>query len=194
LNERFLPEQNPGRGPIADMECASLEGKDSAMAARVPAPPVSPVSSEIRDPAELALTTLGKLAALIEWLSPQHADVAGMLERGETQRGLQRLEEITKAWQQIVAAYASLAKMLGITLKELPVHELDGEALLNEFGRQLAELQTALQKQDFVLLSDILQYEMDGVVANWMALLETTLGVVEDKHPGATDGALKVGC
>jgi hypothetical protein len=43
----------------------------------------------------------------------------------------------------------------------------------------LGEIQTALQNQDFVLLADILQYEMDGAVANWMALLEATLGVVE---------------
>ena len=28
---------------------------------------------------------LGKLAALIEWLAPQHKEVAGFLERGQTQ-------------------------------------------------------------------------------------------------------------
>src|ERR1051326_2809405 len=42
---------------------------------------------------ELSLTMLGKLAALIEWLSPQHKDVAGLLERGNTQAGLDRLQE-----------------------------------------------------------------------------------------------------
>jgi hypothetical protein len=128
---------------------------------------------------ELALTMLGKLAALIEWLSPQHRDVAGLLERGNTQAGLQRLQGILSAWQQIQSAYSNLAKMLGITLKDLPVHELNGEAVLNEFCRQLAEIQTALQNSDFVLLADILQYEMDGAIANWMSLLEATLGIVE---------------
>jgi hypothetical protein len=128
---------------------------------------------------DLALTMLGKLAALIEWLAPQHKDVAGELERGSTHHGLERLANIVSAWQQIQAAYGNLARMLDISLSELPVRELTGEAVLNEFCRQLAEMQSALTQKDFVLLADILQYEMDGAVANWMALLEATLGIVE---------------
>jgi hypothetical protein len=131
------------------------------------------------DRKELSLTTLGKLAALIEWLTPQHKDVAALFERGDTQKALDRLGEILSAWQQIQIAYGNLAKMLDISLTELPVHELHGEAVLNEFCRQLSEIQAALQGRDFVLLADILQYEMDGAVANWMALLEATLGIVE---------------
>lgn len=128
---------------------------------------------------DLALTMLGKLAALIEWLSPQHQQVAAELEQGATQHGLERLANIVSAWQQIQAAYGNLARMLDISLAELPVRELTGESVLNEFCRQLGEMQTALAQKDFVLLSDILQYEMDGAVSNWMALLESTLGIVE---------------
>lgn len=131
------------------------------------------------DRKELSLTLLGKLAALIEWLSPQHKDVAGLLESGQTAPALDRLGGILSAWQQIQQAYGNLAKMVGISLKTLPVHDLNGEAVVDEFCRQLAEIQTALQNHDFVLLADILQYEMDGAVANWIALLEATLGVVE---------------
>jgi hypothetical protein len=40
-------------------------------------------------------------------------------------------------------------------------------------------MHTALQNHDLVLLADILQYEMDGAVANWMNLLESTLALVE---------------
>jgi len=128
---------------------------------------------------DLALTMLGKLAALIEWLAPQHKEVAGELERGSTQHGLDRLGNILSAWQQIQEAYGNLARLLEISLKDLPVHEMNGESVLNEFVRQLSEIQGALEQRDFVLLSDILQYEMDGAVANWMALLESTLGIVE---------------
>ncbi|HVT81090.1 MAG TPA: hypothetical protein VHM90_10570 [Phycisphaerae bacterium] len=128
---------------------------------------------------EISLTTLGKLAALIEWLAPQHRSVAEELERGQTQHGLERLQGILSAWQQIQQAYGNLAKMLEISLGDLPVHDLNGEAVLDEFCKQLGEIQTALSNQDFVMLADILQYEMDGAIANWMALLEATLGVVE---------------
>jgi len=131
------------------------------------------------DQKELALTMLGKLAALIQWLTPQHKDVAGLLERGETKKGLERLAGILSAWQQIQDAYGNLAKLINLSLTDLPVHHLNGEDVLNEFCHQLEEIQTALQNKDFVLLADILQYEMEGAVVNWMALLEATLGEVE---------------
>jgi hypothetical protein len=128
---------------------------------------------------DLALTTIGKLAALIEWLAPQHKDAANLLEKGNSTLALERLGQILSAWQQIQTAYAGLGKLLNISLKELPVHHLTGEHVMNEFITQLSEMQSALQNQDLVLLADILQYEMDGAVANWMSLLEATLGVVE---------------
>lgn len=131
------------------------------------------------DRKDLSLTMLGKLAALIEWLAPQHKDVASLLEQGHTATALKRLQGVLSAWQQIQAAFGNLAKMLDLSMKDLQVRELNGEAALNEFCRQLEEIQAALRNEDFVLLADILQYEMEGAVANWMALLEATLGVVE---------------
>ena len=131
---------------------------------------------------DLALTTIGKLAALIEWLAPQHKDVAQLLEQGNTNTAMTRLAELISAWHQIQEAYSNLARFLNITMNQLPVRDLGsagGEIVLNEFCNQLAEMQTALKNQDFVLLADILQYEMDGAVANWISLLESTLAIVE---------------
>ena len=131
------------------------------------------------DRRELALTTLGKLAALVQWLAPQHKEVAATLERGDIQPALNRLQELISAWQQIQSAYANLAKLLEISLAELAVGELKGDTVLQEFCNQLGEIQTALQAKDFVLLADILQYEMDAAVTHWINLLSATLGVAD---------------
>jgi len=161
-----------------ELEGTVLEGPALSQARR-DAIGMGTLSLTTADQKDLSLTMLGKLAALIEWLGPQHKEVAGMLERGQTQAGLDRLKGILSAWQQIQEAYGNLAKMIELPLAELPVHDLNGSAVLEEFCGQLSEIQTALTNQDFVLLADILQYEMDGAMANWMALLEATLGVVE---------------
>jgi len=128
---------------------------------------------------DLALTTIGKLAALIEWLAPQHKAAAALLEKGNPNQALEQLAQIFSAWQQIQSAYSGLAKLLNLTLKDLRVQHLTGEHVMNEFCAQLTEMQTALQNHDLVLLADILQYEMDGAIANWMSLLESTLALVE---------------
>jgi hypothetical protein len=155
-----------------------LEGEKLAQARQNPLGDAT-LTLTTADQKELSLTMLGKLAALIEWLAPQHKEVAGELERGQTQHALDRLNGIISAWQQIQAAYGNLAKMLNLSLKDLAVREVNGEAVLEEFCRQLGEMQTALKNKDFVLLADILQYEMDGAEANWMGLLEATLEIVE---------------
>ncbi len=131
------------------------------------------------DQKELSFSMLGRLAALIEWLAPQHQQVAALLEKGEQAPAFEGLTRIFSTWQNIQSAYASLAKMNGITLGALPVRDLTGEAILDEFCQQLGEMQKALQNHDFVMLADILQYEMDGAVANWMTLLEATLAVID---------------
>jgi hypothetical protein len=161
-----------------DRDGKLLEGPDLVHAKKEPIG-TSTITLTSAIQKDLALTMLGKLAALIEWLAPQHKNVASELERGATQHGLERLANIVSAWQQIQAAYGNLAKMLDLSLVDLPVREMTGEAVLAEFCRQLAEMQAALSQKDFVLLADILQYEMEGAVANWMALLEATLGVIE---------------
>jgi hypothetical protein len=156
-----------------------LEG-ESLAAARARALGAGTLALTSADRNELSLTMLGKLAALIEWLAPQHKDVANLLERGQVPHALERLGQLLSAWTQIQEAYGKLAKMLELSLKELPVREMNGEEVMDEFCRQLEEIQTALTNKDFVLLADILQYEMEGAIANWMGLLEATLGVVEE--------------
>jgi len=127
---------------------------------------------------ELSWQMLGKLHALIQWLTPQHGEIAKLLETGKTAAALGKLSNVLSAWMQIQQAYGNLAEMQGIELGKLMVREITAEAVIQEFAGQLREIQTALQAQDFVLLGDILQYEMDGVVANWTAILESTLAVV----------------
>jgi hypothetical protein len=130
------------------------------------------------DQKQLALTMLGKLHALIQWLAPQHAATAQLLEKGQIPQALEKLAGLLSAWQQIQTSYTSLLTLLHLGLEDLPVRDLTADTLMSEFRNQLLELQTALQNKDYVLLADILQYEMDGVVANWTALLESTLAQI----------------
>jgi hypothetical protein len=160
--------------------------------------PITPASTAAlpKDQKDLALTTIGKLAALIEWLTPQHKSIATLLEQGNSALALARLGEVLSAWHQIQTAYGNLAKLVGITMNELRVHDgggagggawggVTGEIVLNEFCNQLSEMQTSLKNHDLVLLADILQYEMDGAAANWMSLLEATLAIVEPQSAAA---------
>jgi hypothetical protein len=137
------------------------------------------------DTHELSLSMIGRLAALIEWLAPQHKQVAALLEKGDQAAAFQGLARIFSTWQNIQSGFGNVAKLNTLTLATLPVRRLHAEALMNEFSGHLTEMQKALQNRDLVMLADILQYEMDGAVANWMSLLEATLSVVQGETAAA---------
>jgi len=129
--------------------------------------------------AELARATIGKIAALIEWLHPRHAETAALFEKGQHTAGLEKLKELLSAWGQIQAAYSGLVTLMGLDLATLQVGERSANGVLSDFAGQLSEIQNALVNQDMVLLADVLQYEVDNIVTSWVALLEATLARVE---------------
>ena len=131
------------------------------------------------DQTELARAMIGKLAALIEYLGPQHRQVAALIEQNQTAKAMAQLGQVLSAWQQIQHAFSNLLSMLDLRLENLVVVERPAGDLIADFSRQLGEMQTALQNQDMVLLTDILQYEMDGAIANWTNLLALLLGIVD---------------
>ena len=137
------------------------------------------------DTHQTSLSMIGRLAALIEWLAPQHKQVAALLEKGDQNAAFDGLARIFTTWQNVQSAYSNLAKLNNLTLATLPVRRLHAETLMNEFSAHLTEMQKALQNHDLVMLADILQYEMDGAVANWMSILEATLAVVQGETAAA---------
>ena len=131
------------------------------------------------DQRDLAHAMLGKLAALVEYLGTRHRDVANLIEQGQLPKALEQLGGVLSAWQQIDQAYSSLCRMLHLRVEDLHVGDKRATDSLAEFQGQLQEIHQALTQQDMVLLADVLQYEMDGAVANWTGMLAATLGVVD---------------
>jgi hypothetical protein len=130
---------------------------------------------------ELAKRMIGRLAALVEYMGKQHHHVASLIEQGHGARALEQLGSVLSAWQRIQQSYSALLQLLNTGLDDLMVREMPASEVLSDFHRQLTEIAEALRNQDMVLLADIMQYEMDSAVANWMGLLESVLGLVEGK-------------
>ena len=143
--------------------------------------PVGPLTVEIttaiRD--DLARTTIGKLAALVEFLGPKHHAIAALLEQGQAPIALRDLGELLSAWQQVQLTFEGLTKLLKIDLTRQLVGARPAADLLDEFHAQLQEVAKALQAQDMVLLGDVLQYELDTGLAHWNDVLATLLGIVD---------------
>lgn len=135
------------------------------------------ITTAVRD--DLARTTIGKLAALVEYLGPRQHAVAALLENGQAPKALTELTGVLSAWQQVQQTFEGLTTLLKIDLNRQLVGTRPAADLLDEFRTQLEEVGKALQVQDMVLLGDVLQYEMDTGITHWNDILATLLGIVD---------------
>ena len=130
----------------------------------------------------LARSMVGKIAALIEYLAGQHAEIARLFEQNQPGKALEKLAGVLSAWQQIQHAFSTTLTMLQVDVNTLMVGDVPAADLIAEFCLQLKSIETALKDHDMVLLADILQYEMDTAVANWVGMLEATVALLEKEH------------
>lgn len=87
-------------------------------------------------------------------------ELAVVFQGMEPQTGFEPFEQLAKAWESIKSRQAMVARALGISLE---TDEIGGQrlsALHEELNSHLREAANALQKNDLILLGDLLEYEL----------------------------------
>src|SRR5947209_8640286 len=88
-----------------ELDGLALEG-DALATARLQPVGERKLSLGTSDRKELSLSMLGRLYAMVEWLTPQHKEVAALLEQGKQAVAFEKLGRVFSMWQQVQAAYA----------------------------------------------------------------------------------------
>ena len=98
--------------------------------------------------------------------------IAGLLTEGKTVEGVQALGECLGIWQKIHEAVTHSIQMLELDPEQIAV---GNESLVHVLCRPkevLLRVKQALQSQDYVLLSDIMQYEFGEVTQQWHNVID----------------------
>ena len=131
---------------------------------------------------ELAADSLRILA---EGLADSHSEretIVDSLCKGRSDKALKDLSDYLQIWQALQQSISSLARLLKIDLDSLEVYSASdpddpGKSLLfsdhiKTLSEKLVEMKQALESEDFVFLSDIINYEFDNLTETWQGLLE----------------------
>ncbi len=97
--------------------------------------------------------------------------VADLLSQGRTQEGMDSFGECLRTWQQINLAVTRSIEILRLDAERLTIRD---EPLVDVIGKPkqiLMQVRDALAAQDFVMLADVLQYELAEVTEQWYAVL-----------------------
>lgn len=99
-----------------------------------------------------------QLGELIKTMEEACSEVSRLLSQGETSRGMQLFSDLTEALQQVKGAFdflsrAGYAENLGIT------------DVANDLQAIFPIMLSRIEDQDYVALADLLEYEMQPVLA-----------------------------
>jgi hypothetical protein len=87
-------------------------------------------------------------------------ELATVFQGTEPQAGFEPFEQLAEAWGNIKSRQAMVARALGISLES---DKIDGQSLSGlhqELNTYLEEAANALEKNDLILLGDLLEYEL----------------------------------
>lgn len=97
---------------------------------------------------------------------------ATLLTEGKTAEAAQTLGECLRIWQQVHEAIGKSIEMLQLDPVQVHVDDSPLSELIGKPKGVLLQMKTALQSQDFVLLADILEYEITEVTQNWSSIVK----------------------
>lgn len=128
---------------------------------------------------EVVAGALRSLADTFRDASDTVGEVSQKLNTGEIESAMHEVAAFIQLWQNCRTALVQGSTVLA---RDLTGEPLDGRPLSDRFGElsaRLAELRDALQSRDFVLVSDLLFYEMPAICGEWSDLLRRLAESVE---------------
>ncbi|MGE0479965.1 MAG: hypothetical protein AB7Q17_05780 [Phycisphaerae bacterium] len=100
-------------------------------------------------------------------------EIAEQLNAAATPDALRRIGTLVETWQACRRALSEAGGLIGEDLTQRTFDGRSVEAHLNELAGRLGELRDALTQRDFVLIADLLHYELPPLCEHWHKLLQT---------------------
>lgn len=137
------------------------------------------------DPIKIAR---GLIDSLLEWLpevAERHLVAAQCLRAGETENAIRLLLDVLPYWQEFPQAIVDLMTLLRVDEND-PKHQpfcAKLLPLLDLLTARLGELQEACLSEDFVLVADLMEYELAPMAREWHELVSQFRDIVDESGP-----------
>ncbi len=183
LSVQALAEEVSARCPdgvrrlVVGLRCDGLEVPQERLD-EVLARPVSAfqtIQLQTLPAAALARATLLQARAVLEDSAGLRGQIADHLDQGRHEQAMADLQRLVEVWKHAQQSTQACADALGVPLGELAVEGATVNDALASMKEQLLQLKQAMEDRDFVLVGDVLRYEMAQPTQRWIAVLDALL-------------------
>ncbi len=133
---------------------------------------------ETADPRQLAADALSAVQEQMIEAERLRAETVDLLQKNQNVRAMEKLSGCFSTWQSAQESVLKTARLLRIDLNQICVDDELFTDLLAEFIDQLRQVKTALENRDFVLMTDVLSYEITQTSARWVSALRVLRKVI----------------
>jgi len=144
--------------------------------------------------AKLRLTTTDHKAFLTETIhsakdaldltGEDQQTAADQIRSGELEEAIESLQSVLEGWHAVRDVVGQSAALAEIDIDTLAFADTTGAACVDNLSKALAEVRTALSKQDWASLGDAIEYDLAEQISSWHALLDTMIQTITSSSPG----------
>jgi hypothetical protein len=120
---------------------------------------------------QLVCEAMTQAQEALEGTEAELGGIADQLIEGRIIESVQRLADSLTIWQQIHDAVSKSIQMLDLDPQMITVGDQSLVVALRGPKDMLLQVKEALEAKDYVMLADVLQYEIEPAVNTWRAIL-----------------------
>jgi hypothetical protein len=172
---------------IVRHEGRTIQWGDGSPVWSAPFGPDSSLEIQTTDPVSLSASMLAHLEEFLPTVATEHRRAAEALRIGDKQPGIERVLNVIPWWKEIRSAAVNVCGLLTIDLTSPPWIALghDLHSAGERTDKLLDELREAVELDDFVLVADLLEYELAPLVESWQQICRDLAAGIRERFPDA---------
>jgi len=162
------------------------------------------MSRPYRDYQTVELTSGSPFGAALDALNQARAgfgesfalvrEVSASLASGDIAAAMNGLSRCVASWADMHEAVVQGGTLVGVDFERLVLGERHVLDWLGELNRRLRDIRDAVDGRDYVMLGDILKYELDETLQGWESMLDAFARHVERMQAGCSSREPATAC
>lgn len=135
------------------------------------------------DSRDMCARVLREAADHLTRVAQAHLEMADVLRRGDLPQGSQMLGQWLPLWGVVQEALCKVAALLGWDIASTQVGSETVQVVIDALPPVLEQIRDSLQRQDFVSVADLLEYELAPLAGRWEGVCTQLAGRLQSGNP-----------
>lgn len=154
---------------VVELRCDGQQVSDAGLDDVLVKPVGNYSRIELQTQSVLAMVrqTLSGTIDMLEEADDLRQRIADRLDEGQNDQAMDGMQRFFSLWKSVQDSMLLCAEAMGTNLDTIRVNDQGLMDILTSFKEQLNEIKSAMESGDYVMVADVLRYEIEQPLARW---------------------------